>query len=168
VDHVSVGTDQQPKPGLVQEYDTFTRLVDAMLRGGFTSTDTSKIVGGNYPCGTSRRTSATTSVAASWPHGSTAEPRNQRPTRECVQRADLLGEKHRMIEGDEQDHTDGMHRAPDECDRRQTRRGLLELLRLLPFVLGGRAGRMESSLWMGLLPSAGASVEIEEYVEGGV
>jgi hypothetical protein len=42
-----------------------------------------------------------------------------------------------------------------------TRPGLLELLRLLPFVFGGRAGRMESSLWMGLLPSAGASVEID-------
>jgi double zinc ribbon protein len=35
------------------------------------------------------------------------------------------------------------------------------MLRLLPFVFGGRAGRMESSLWMGLLPSAGASVEID-------
>jgi len=42
-----------------------------------------------------------------------------------------------------------------------TRPGLLELLRLLPFVFGGRAGRMASSLWKGLLPSAGASVEID-------
>ena len=48
VDHVSIGTDQQSNPGLVQEYDAFTRLVDAMLRGGFTPTDTAKIVGGNY------------------------------------------------------------------------------------------------------------------------
>jgi membrane dipeptidase len=48
VDHVSVGTDQQPNPGLVQEYSTFTRLVDAMLNGGFTPADTAKIVGGNY------------------------------------------------------------------------------------------------------------------------
>jgi len=37
----------------------------------------------------------------------------------------------------------------------------LDLLRLLPFVFGDRAGRMESSLWMGLLPAAGASVEID-------
>src|SRR5262249_59126586 len=35
------------------------------------------------------------------------------------------------------------------------------LLRLLPFVFDSRAGRMESSLPMGLLPSAGASVEID-------
>jgi len=35
------------------------------------------------------------------------------------------------------------------------------LLRLLPFVFDSRAGRMESSWWMGLLPSAGASVEID-------
>ena len=39
----------------------------------------------------------------------------------------------------------------------------LEPLRLLPFVFDSRAGRMESSLLlrMGLLPSAGASVEID-------
>ena len=48
VDHVSVGTDQQPNPGLVQEYTAFTRLVDAMLTGGFPPGDTAKIVGGNY------------------------------------------------------------------------------------------------------------------------
>jgi membrane dipeptidase len=48
VDHVSVGTDQQPNPGLVQEYGVFTRLVAAMLKGGFTPADTAKIVGGNY------------------------------------------------------------------------------------------------------------------------
>ena len=48
VDHVSIGTDQQPNPGVVQEYGTFMRLVDAMLSGGFTPTDAAKIVGGNY------------------------------------------------------------------------------------------------------------------------
>ena len=47
-DHVSIGTDQQPNPGLVQQYDVFVRLVDAMLKGGFTPADTSKIIGGNY------------------------------------------------------------------------------------------------------------------------
>jgi membrane dipeptidase len=48
VDHVSIGTDQQTAPGIVQEYDVFTQLVDAMLRGGFSAADTAKIVGGNY------------------------------------------------------------------------------------------------------------------------
>jgi membrane dipeptidase len=48
VDHVSIGTDQQPNPGLIQDYGVFVRLVDAMLRGGFTPADTAKIVGGNY------------------------------------------------------------------------------------------------------------------------
>ena len=48
VDHVSIGTDQQPNAGLIQEYDAFPGLVDAMLRGGFTPADTAKIVGGNY------------------------------------------------------------------------------------------------------------------------
>jgi membrane dipeptidase len=48
VDHVCIGTDQQVNPGIVQEYDGFTRLVDAMLRGGFSAADTAKIIGGNY------------------------------------------------------------------------------------------------------------------------
>jgi membrane dipeptidase len=48
VDHVSIGADASSNPGLLQRYDDFTRLVDAMLRGGFTPGDTAKIVGGNY------------------------------------------------------------------------------------------------------------------------
>ena len=48
VDHVSIGADASASAGLLQRYDDFTRLVDAMLRGGFTPTDTAKIVGGNY------------------------------------------------------------------------------------------------------------------------
>jgi len=48
VEHVSVGTDQSTNPGLLPRYDTFARLVDAMLRGGFTPADTAKVIGGNY------------------------------------------------------------------------------------------------------------------------
>jgi len=48
VDHVSIGTDQQTTPGSLQSYGDSARLVDAMLRGGFTPADTAKIVGGNY------------------------------------------------------------------------------------------------------------------------
>jgi membrane dipeptidase len=48
VDHVSIGTDTSSNPGLFPEYDHFTELVDAMLRGGFTPADAAKIVGGNY------------------------------------------------------------------------------------------------------------------------
>jgi membrane dipeptidase len=48
VDHVSIGTDTSSGPGLFPEYDHFTQLVDAMLRGGFTPADTAKVVGGNY------------------------------------------------------------------------------------------------------------------------
>jgi len=48
VDHVSVGTDTASTPGLFSEYDHFPRLVDAMLRGGFTPADVAKVVGGNY------------------------------------------------------------------------------------------------------------------------
>jgi membrane dipeptidase len=48
VDHVSIGGDASSAPGLLQKYDGFTRLVDAMLRGGFTQAETAKIVGGNY------------------------------------------------------------------------------------------------------------------------
>jgi microsomal dipeptidase-like Zn-dependent dipeptidase len=36
------------EPRLLPDYDNFTALVDAMLRGGCTATDTAKIVGGNY------------------------------------------------------------------------------------------------------------------------
>jgi membrane dipeptidase len=48
VDHVSIGTDASGSGGLFPDYDKFTGLVDAMLRGGFTPADTAKIVGGNY------------------------------------------------------------------------------------------------------------------------
>jgi membrane dipeptidase len=48
VDHVSIGTDQGGTAGLMPQYDEFARLVDAMLRGGFTVADATKIVGGNY------------------------------------------------------------------------------------------------------------------------
>jgi membrane dipeptidase len=48
VDHVSIGTDTSSNPGLMSEYDQFPRLVDAMLRGGFTRAEVAKIIGGNY------------------------------------------------------------------------------------------------------------------------
>ena len=48
VDHVSIGTDTASTPGLFSEYDHFPRLVEAMLRGGFTPADAAKVVGGNY------------------------------------------------------------------------------------------------------------------------
>ena len=47
-DHVSIGTDQQVTPGSLQDYAQFGRLVEAMLRGGFTPADTGKVIGGNY------------------------------------------------------------------------------------------------------------------------
>jgi len=48
VDHVSVGTDQHVTPGSVQDYTQWMHLVAAMLRGGFTPEEASKIAGGNY------------------------------------------------------------------------------------------------------------------------
>jgi len=48
VEHVSIGTDASGTPGLFTQYDRFAELVDAMLRGGFTRSDTAKIIGGNY------------------------------------------------------------------------------------------------------------------------
>ena len=48
VDHVSVGTDQQVNPGIVQNYSQWVLLVAAMLRGGFTPEEAGKIAGGNY------------------------------------------------------------------------------------------------------------------------
>jgi membrane dipeptidase len=49
VDHVSVGSDVASAPGLLSAgYGDFIKLVDAMLRGGFTAAETAKIVGGNY------------------------------------------------------------------------------------------------------------------------
>jgi membrane dipeptidase len=48
VDHVSVGTDQQVAPGIMQDYAQWVQLVSAMLRGGFTPEEARKIAGGNY------------------------------------------------------------------------------------------------------------------------
>ena len=48
VDHVSIGTDAGARGGLLPQYDGYARVVDAMLRGGFTPADVAKIVGGNY------------------------------------------------------------------------------------------------------------------------
>jgi membrane dipeptidase len=48
VDHVSIGTDQQVAPGMLQDYAQWVQLVAAMLRGGFTPEDAGKIAGGNY------------------------------------------------------------------------------------------------------------------------
>jgi len=45
---VNIGTDQQTAPGSLQDYAQLTRLVEAMLRGGFTPADTGKVIGGNY------------------------------------------------------------------------------------------------------------------------
>jgi membrane dipeptidase len=48
VDHVSIGTDQQVRPGSVQDYAQWVELVAAMLRGGLTPEEAGKIAGGNY------------------------------------------------------------------------------------------------------------------------
>jgi membrane dipeptidase len=48
VDHVSIGTDQQVRPGSVQDYAQWVQLVAAMLRGGLTPEEAGKIAGGNY------------------------------------------------------------------------------------------------------------------------
>jgi membrane dipeptidase len=48
IDHVSIGTDQQVRPGSLQDYAQWVQLVAAMLRGGFTPEEASMIAGGNY------------------------------------------------------------------------------------------------------------------------
>jgi membrane dipeptidase len=48
VDHVCIGADHASREGLLQGYEHFDRLVDAMLRGGFTPAETARIAGGNY------------------------------------------------------------------------------------------------------------------------
>jgi membrane dipeptidase len=48
VDHVSIGTDQFDARGCVEDYTRWVHLVAAMLRGGFTPEEASKIAGGNY------------------------------------------------------------------------------------------------------------------------
>ena len=47
-EHVSIGTDTGARGGLFPQYDDFPRLVDAMLRGGFTRAEIAGIIGGNY------------------------------------------------------------------------------------------------------------------------
>jgi membrane dipeptidase len=48
VDHVSIGTDQQVSPGIMQDYAQWVQLIAALLRGGFTPDEAAKIAGGNY------------------------------------------------------------------------------------------------------------------------
>jgi membrane dipeptidase len=49
VDHVSIGSDHLGGVGVFKDgYDAFTQVVEAMLCGGFTATETARIVGGNY------------------------------------------------------------------------------------------------------------------------
>ena len=48
VDHVSIGSDQQVRPGSLQDYTQWVELVAAMLRGGFTPEEAGMIAGGNY------------------------------------------------------------------------------------------------------------------------
>jgi membrane dipeptidase len=48
VDHVGVGTDQQTAPGTLQDYAAFPRLVDEMLKSGFSAEEVGKMLGGNF------------------------------------------------------------------------------------------------------------------------
>jgi membrane dipeptidase len=48
VEHVCIGTDQQVRPGALQDYAQWVELVAAMLRGGFTPEEAGMIAGGNY------------------------------------------------------------------------------------------------------------------------
>jgi membrane dipeptidase len=48
VDHVAIGTDQFDARGCVEDYTRWVHLVAALLRGGFTTEEAGKIVGGNY------------------------------------------------------------------------------------------------------------------------
>ena len=48
IDHVSIGTDQQVRPGSLQDYGQWVQLIAAMLRGGFTPEEASMIAGGSY------------------------------------------------------------------------------------------------------------------------
>jgi membrane dipeptidase len=47
-DHVCIGTDTSLNPGLFATYDPFSRLVDLLLKSGFSAAEAGKIVGGNY------------------------------------------------------------------------------------------------------------------------
>jgi len=49
VDHVGIGTDQQPgNPGALLEYGNLNALVAALLQQGFTAEEAGKVIGGNY------------------------------------------------------------------------------------------------------------------------
>jgi membrane dipeptidase len=48
VEHVGIGTDQQTAPGTLQDYAGFPRLVDEMLKTGFSAVEVSKMLGGNF------------------------------------------------------------------------------------------------------------------------
>jgi membrane dipeptidase len=48
VDHVCVGSDQQVAPGILQDYGNLPRLVDLLLKSGFSAAEAGKIAGGNY------------------------------------------------------------------------------------------------------------------------
>lgn len=48
VEHVGVGSDQQTTPGTLQDYAGFPRLVDEMLKAGFSAEEVSKLIGGNF------------------------------------------------------------------------------------------------------------------------
>jgi membrane dipeptidase len=47
-DHVGVGSDQQTTPGAMQSYAALPKLVEAMLRKGFSAEETGNILGGNF------------------------------------------------------------------------------------------------------------------------
>jgi membrane dipeptidase len=48
VELVGVGTDQQTAPGTLQDYAAFPRLVDEMLKSGFSAEEVGKMLGGNF------------------------------------------------------------------------------------------------------------------------
>ena len=48
VDHVCIGTDASTSVGLMPDHSTFSRLVDLLLKNGFSAAEAGKIAGGNY------------------------------------------------------------------------------------------------------------------------
>jgi membrane dipeptidase len=49
VDHVCIGTDASSNPGLMPDHGSFSRLVDVLLKSGFSGPETGKIVEGQLP-----------------------------------------------------------------------------------------------------------------------
>ena len=45
---MGVDTDQQTAPGTLQDYAAFPRLVDEMLKSGFSAEEAGKMLGGNF------------------------------------------------------------------------------------------------------------------------